>query len=51
MTATNFLQNAIGDRPNWNASGRPTPKTDPAEKVAEVIEKIIQSEEAEVRVS
>jgi short-subunit dehydrogenase len=52
MTATNFTKNSIGSRPNWNSadSNRPQPRIDSAEKVAEVIERIIKSEEAEVRV-
>jgi len=52
MTATNFTKNSIGSRPNWNNSdsNKPIPKIDPAEKVAIVIEKIITSEEAELRV-
>jgi len=50
MTATNFTQNSTRNRPNWNNSGRSMPKIDSAEKVANVIAKIIQSENAEVRV-
>jgi short-subunit dehydrogenase len=50
MTATNFTKNSIGSRPNWDNSGRPAPKIDPPEKVAHVIEKIIKSGEAELRV-
>ena len=49
MTATNFGKNSVGSRPNWTNSGRPAPEVDSAEKVAEVIEKIIISGEAEVR--
>jgi len=49
MTATNFTKNSIGTRPNWNV-GREMPKMDPPEKVAEVVAKIIKSEEAELRV-
>jgi short-subunit dehydrogenase len=50
MTATNFAKNALGNRPDWSASNRPMPKIDQPEKVAEVIENIIKSEDAELRV-
>jgi short-subunit dehydrogenase len=54
MTATNFGKNSIGSRPDWNASennpNRQMPRIDQPEKVAEVIEKIIKSGEAELRV-
>jgi len=50
MTATNFGKNSIGARPDWSASGRQAPQIDPAEKVAGVIESIIRSGEAEMRV-
>ena len=52
MTATNFAKNSIGSRPDWSNqnSNRPIPKIDSAEKVADLIEKIIRSEEAELRV-
>ena len=55
MTATNFTKNSIGTRPNWSSSNnsnssRPQPRIDSAELVAEFIEKIIKSEEAELRV-
>jgi short-subunit dehydrogenase len=50
MTATNFAKNAIGTRPNWDNTGRPMPKIDPPEKVAVLIEKIIRTEEEELRV-
>lgn len=50
MTATNFGTNALGSRPDWSASRRPMPQIDPPEKVAEVIEKIIESGEAEAMV-
>ncbi len=49
MTATHFLENSIGARPDWSASGRPLPKIDSAEKVARALASIIVSEEAEVR--
>ena len=51
MTATNFGENSLGRRPNFAASGRPVPQIDPPEKVAEAIEHIIKSGEAEIRVS
>ena len=50
MTDTNFAKNSIGSRPNWASSGRPMPQIDSVEKVANVIVKIINSQEAEVRV-
>jgi len=50
MTATNFAQNAIGNRPDWSNRDKPMPRVDSPELVAEFIEKIIRSEEAEVRV-
>jgi short-subunit dehydrogenase len=51
MTATNFAKNALGNRPDWSASSdRPMPRIDKPEKVAETIEQIIKSEDAEVRV-
>jgi NAD(P)-dependent dehydrogenase (short-subunit alcohol dehydrogenase family) len=50
MTATNFGENALGSRPDWNASGRPMPQIDPPEKVAESIAKIIESGEVELMV-
>jgi short-subunit dehydrogenase len=50
MTATNFIKNVIGDRPDWSDSGRQTQDIDSAEKVAGVIAEIIKSGEAEVRV-
>jgi short-subunit dehydrogenase len=49
MTATNFMKNSIGARPNFASSSRPAPTIDSAEKVAQVISEIIKSEEAEVR--
>jgi short-subunit dehydrogenase len=50
MTATNFTKNSIGNRPDWSNRDRPTPRIDSPELVAEFVEKIIRSEEAEVRV-
>jgi len=49
LTATNFAKNSIGSNPNW-AAGRKMPEADAPEKVAKTIEKIINSEEAEIRV-
>ena len=50
MTATNFAKNSLGSKSDWSSSDRPIPKIDQPEKVAEIIEKIIKSEEAESRV-
>lgn len=53
MTSTNFAKNSIGTRPIFNPSNfpnRPAPRIDTPEKVAETIEKIIKSEEPELRV-
>jgi hypothetical protein len=50
MTATNFAKNSIGKRPNWSNSSRSMPDIDPPEKVAALVEKIIKTEEAELRV-
>ena len=49
-TATNFGKNSIGSRPDWSSSDRPMPRIDQPEKVAEVVERIIKSGEAELRV-
>jgi len=49
MTATNFMKNSIGANPEF-MSGRPMPKIDTAETVAEAIERVIISEESEILV-
>ncbi|MBX4212187.1 SDR family oxidoreductase [Candidatus Pacearchaeota archaeon] len=46
LTATKFAENAIGERPSW--ANRPMPEADTAEKVAERIMDLIDSEEPEV---
>ena len=45
ITATNFAKNALGPRPDF---GNRQMEIDPAEKVAEKIGEIIESEEQEI---
>ncbi|MBX4196167.1 SDR family oxidoreductase [Candidatus Pacearchaeota archaeon] len=46
LTATKFGENAIGKRPSW--ANRPMPEADTAEKVAQRIAELIDSEDAEL---
>jgi short-subunit dehydrogenase len=48
ITATKFAENAIGRRPDFSARLGGAPPIDPPERVAEKIEEIIKSEEAEI---
>ena len=48
MTATDFTENSVGERPDFSMRGGTMPEVDPPEKVAEKVAEIIQSGTVEI---